>query len=209
MSFKTVREFERDIADFYGAPYAVAVDCCTHAVELCLRHTKPTTSVGIPTNTYISIPFTCKKLGIDFHWTETPWKNYYTIGGTDIVDAAVYFKQDGYIPYSFMCLSFQFKKPLNLGRGGAILCQHEQDYNALKKMAYDGRLDDEPWAEQAIDTVGYHYYMTPETAQLGIDKLPETALKTWPEWSYKDYPYLPDMPVFNKPQSQGLLQYYV
>ena len=37
MSFDTVKEFEQQIAKFYGAPYAVATDCCTHAIELCLR----------------------------------------------------------------------------------------------------------------------------------------------------------------------------
>lgn len=198
MSFKTVREFEKDIASFYDAPYAVAVDCCTHAVELCLRYTKPQHSIGIPTHTYISIPFTCEKLGLDWHWVDNNWEKSYNIKGTDIFDAAVHFERNSYIPLSFMCLSFQFKKPLSLGRGGAILCHYESDYIALKKMAYDGRIDDEPWGNQAIDTVGYHYYMTPETAQMGLDKLPVVAKQEWKEWSYKDYPYLPDMPVFNK-----------
>jgi len=196
MSFKTVREFEKSIADFYDAPYAVAVDCCTHAIELCLRYNTPTESVGVPTHTYISIPFVCEKLGIEWHWNDLEWENYYTLENTDIIDAAVHFKHGGYIPLSFMCLSFQFKKPLNLGRGGAILCHHKEDYDALKQMSYDGRVDDEPWAKQAITRVGYHYYMTPETAQMGIDKLPDVARQQWPEWSYKDYPYLPDMPVF-------------
>ena len=40
MSFKIVESFERAIADFYGAPYGVAVDCCTHGIELCIRHLK-------------------------------------------------------------------------------------------------------------------------------------------------------------------------
>ena len=38
MSFNKIKEFESKIAEFYGAPYAVAVDCCTHGVELCLRY---------------------------------------------------------------------------------------------------------------------------------------------------------------------------
>jgi len=197
LSFKTVREFETAIALFYDAPYAVAVDCCTHAVELCLRYTKPEVSIGIPTNTYISIPFTCQKLGLDWHWVENEWEEFYHIDGTDIIDAAVHLKRDGYIPLSFMCLSFQFKKPLSLGRGGAILCHYESDYIALKKMAYDGRVDDIAWAEQQIDTIGYHYYMTPETAQMGLDKLPDVADKEWRKWSYRDYPFLPDVPIFN------------
>ena len=40
MSFEVVRKFENAIAKFYGAPYAVAVDSCTHSIELCLRYSK-------------------------------------------------------------------------------------------------------------------------------------------------------------------------
>ena len=40
MSFEAVSKFEKKVAEFYGAPYAVAVDCCTHALELCLRYEK-------------------------------------------------------------------------------------------------------------------------------------------------------------------------
>ena len=196
MSFKTVRDFEKAISQYYDAPYAVAVDCCTHAIELCLRYLKPKTSIGIPTHTYISVPFVCEKLGLDWHWENNEWENYYTLGNTDIIDAAVDFRPHSYIPLSFTCLSFQFKKPLSLGRGGAILCHYESDYDALKKMAYDGRVDDQPWGDQAIDTIGYHYYMTPETAQMGLNKLPIAAKEQWPTWSWKDYPFLPDMPVF-------------
>ena len=65
-------------------------------------------------------------------------------------------------------------------------------------MAYDGRLDDQPWGDQAISTIGYHYYMTPETAQMGIDKLEEIQFEKFRNWSSADYPFLPDMPVFKK-----------
>jgi hypothetical protein len=37
--------------------------------------------------------------------------------------------------------------------------------------------------------------MTPETAQLGIEKL-ENVTEPTKEWSSNDYPYLPDMKVF-------------
>ena len=72
-----------------------------------------------------------------------------------------------------MCISFQFRKHLNLGRGGMILCPDKKSYYKLKKMIYDGRDPNVPWREQNIDSVGYHYYMTPETASKGIEKLPE------------------------------------
>ena len=56
MSFKAVENFECQIASFFGSPYAVATDCCTHAVELCLRRAAPQALI-VPTRTYISIPF--------------------------------------------------------------------------------------------------------------------------------------------------------
>lgn len=196
MSFQAVEDFERAIADFYGAPYAVATDCCTHGIELCLRLTGAT-DVSCPEHTYISIPFTFSKLNLTWHFRDQKWEDYYYIGNTNIVDAAVYFKRDGYIPGTLMSLSFQFKKPLGLGRGGAVLCSSPDEYVNLKKMTYDGRFGNKPWANQDIATIGYHYYMTPETAQMGLDKLPVVAQKEWRKWDWRDYPNLTNMTVFD------------
>jgi dTDP-4-amino-4,6-dideoxygalactose transaminase len=193
----TVAEFENAIKEFYGAKFAVAVDCCTHAIELCLRLIKPK-SVTSPKHTYLSVPMTFNKLAIPFKWIDYKWSDFYFITNTNIIDAAVYWKQGGYIPNTLMCLSFQFKKHLSLSRGGMILLDNEQQYNVLRKMRYDGRTDDLPWAEQQVDTMGYHYYMTPETAKLGLEKL-ELAKQTEPrKWSYQDYPDISKMPVFEK-----------
>jgi dTDP-4-amino-4,6-dideoxygalactose transaminase len=191
---KLVKEFERQIADFYNAPFAVATDSCTHAVELCLRYQPPKSIVTIPARTYISIPFTMIKLNLPYRFLDIAWRDYYFLEGTNIVDAAVYFKQNGYLKNTLMCLSFQYKKTLSLGRGGAILCSTQEEYDTLKKMSYDGRSDDVPWMEQDIKTVGYHYYMTPETAQLGIEQLKTAVPK--PRQGSENYPYLPDMEVF-------------
>jgi len=195
--FDKVAEFESAIAEFYGAPYAVAVDCCTHAIELSLRYNKVCAST-CPTNTYISIPFTFKKLNMKWKFEDKMWKDYYYLGNTNIIDAAVYWQAGGYVPNTLMCLSFQFKKHLSLGRGGAILCSTIEQYSNLKRLSYDGRNPNIPWAEQDIDTAGYHYYMTPETAQLGLDLLPQAKVLDAKRWTYKDYPYLPNMKVFNE-----------
>ena len=191
-----VEKFEQLIAEFYGAPYAVAVDCCTHAIELCLRLTKPK-HVLCPTRTYPSVPMTFNKLDIEWDFVDYNWNNFYFIGNTNIVDAAVYWERKGYIPNTMMCLSFQHKKHLSLGRGGMILLDNLTQCNELKKMRYDGRLDNIPWKEQDIDSFGYHYYMTPETAEKGIFKFC-TAEVTEPKlWSDKDYPDISKMKVFN------------
>jgi dTDP-4-amino-4,6-dideoxygalactose transaminase len=95
-----------------------------------------------------------------------------------------------------MCLSFQFKKHLSVGRGGMILTDNFESYEQLKKMSYDGRLPNIPWAEQDIDTLGYHYYMTPETAQLGLDRFSKAKDSEPKQWSWKDYPDLTNMSIF-------------
>jgi dTDP-4-amino-4,6-dideoxygalactose transaminase len=191
-----VEKFERLIANFYGAPYAVAVDCCTHAIELCLRLETPQRKINCPTRTYLSIPMTFMKLGLEWEFDDYDWEDYYYIGCTNIIDAAVYWKRNGYVSDSLMCLSFQFKKHLNLGRGGMILLDDEKQATLLRKMRYDGRLDNVPWKEQDIDTLGYHYYMTPETAQTGIYRFTSAEVTEPRKWSCKDYPNLSEMKVF-------------
>ena len=195
MSFKVIDDFEDKIAEFYGSPYAVAVDCCTHAIELCLRY-KEVKKFTVPPNTYPSIPNLAEKIGIEFEWEEREWKDYYQLGGTNIIDAAVLWKKNSYIPNSLMCLSFQYQKHLNLGRGGMILTDNKKDCEELKKMSYDGREWDVPWRDQNIKTMGYHYYMTPETASLGLEKLPD-AIKTKPkDWKLEEWPDLRDMELY-------------
>lgn len=195
-----VQHFENVIKYFYDAKYAVAVDCCTHAIELCLRLIKPI-GVTCPNHTYLSVPMTFEKLGLQWAFYDTYWEDYYHIGNTNIIDAAVYWKRNGYIPNTLMCLSFQFKKHLNVGRGGMILLDDYEQYVQLKKMRYDGRMtdiNDPPWAEQDVDTMGYHYYMTPETAALGLERFKVAEVTEARTWSWKDYPDLKTMRVFNE-----------
>ena len=124
-----------------------------------------------------------------------------------IIDAAVLWEKNSYIPGTYMCLSFQFQKHLSLGRGGIILTDNKNTAMELKKMSYDGRLPYTPWREQNVKSIGYHYYMTPETAQLGITKLPK-AIKTKPrQWVLEDWPDLTKMEVFKEPYHVGVDPY--
>ncbi len=196
MDFDKVEKFENKIAEFFGSPYAVAVDCCTHGIELCLRY-QNFSYINVPKRTYISIPFLAKKLRISLKWKDENWQDYYYLT-PNIIDAAVLWKPNSYIPNTFMNISFQFRKHLALGRGGCILTDNKKVALELKKMSYDGRLPNIPWREQNIETMGYHYYMTPETANLGIEKLPD-AIKTKPkQWTINDWPDVSKMKVFNK-----------
>ena len=194
MSFKVVSDFENEIATWFGAPYGVAVDCCTHGIELCLRYTEAT-YIEVPKRTYLSVPFLAEKLGITLLWKDEDWKDYYNVYG-NVYDAAVLWKEDSYISGTFMCISFQFQKHLSLGRGGMILTDNQDAMWELKKMSYDGREPDIPWRDQNVSTIGYHYYMAPEVAMLGSKKLPE-AIKTKPrDWVLEDWPDLTQMDIF-------------
>ena len=194
MSFQAITNFENEVAKFFGAPYAVAVDCCTHGLELCLRY-KKANNITVPRHTYLSVPMLADKLSLDLSWTDEKWEDFYYVT-EDIIDAAVNWKKDSYIPGTYMCVSFQFRKHLSLGRGGIILFDKEEDFDTLKKMSYDGRSPDESWSMQNIKTIGYHYYMTPETAELGLKKLPEAISRIPKKWVYTDWPDLTKMDVF-------------
>lgn len=195
MSFEVIKKFENKIAEFYGSPYAVAVDCCTHSIELCLRY-KEIKKFTVPPNTYPSVPNLARKIGVEFEWEEQNWSDFYFLGGTNIIDAAVYWKKDGYLKNSLMCLSFQFQKHLSLGRGGMILTDDKKARDELKKMSYDGREPNIPWRKQNITTLGYHYYMTPETAQDGLKKLPDAIKKKPKKWVLEDWPDLRKMKIY-------------
>ena len=197
MSFDNITNFEKRIASFFNAPHAIAVDCCTHAIELCLRQ-QDIRSITVPRRTYVSVPMLSNKLGIELKWKDEDWKDFYYIGDTNIIDAAVLWKKDSYIPGTFTCLSFQFRKHLSLGRGGMILTDNFDSSEELKKMTYDGRVRDVPWRDQNINTMGYHYYMTPETAAKGLAALPEAIIKKPKQWNISDWPDLTKMEIFKK-----------
>ena len=195
-SFQGITLFENKVAEWFNAPYGVAVDCCTHGLELALRYTEAN-EIKVPKHTYLSVPMLASKLNIKRTFVSNKWVDYYYI--TDnIVDSAVYWKKNSYIKGTYMVLSFQFKKHLSLSRGGMILTDSKDAYARLKSMAYDGRDQNssKSWVDQDIHSIGYHYYMTPETAELGLSKLPK-AIATKPRgWSSLDYPNLTNLKVF-------------
>ena len=59
--FDKILQFEKALAEFTGAPYAIMTDCCTHAIELCFRYDRVKTCVFTP-YTYLSIPMLMLKL---------------------------------------------------------------------------------------------------------------------------------------------------
>ena len=108
MAIDSVSRFEGRIAAFFGAPYAIAVDSATHGLELSLRYLKDherlreNVVLEIPTRTEMSVSFLPEKLGMEWVWKEERWEDFYYIGGTPVVDAAMLWREDSYITGTFM-----------------------------------------------------------------------------------------------------------
>lgn len=169
--FDAILEFEGKIAEYTGAPYCITTDSCTHAIEISFRILHDGTPVKFPCRTYLSILMNMHKLNIDYELIDIPWKKYYQFQGTNIYDSARHFEPGMYKSGSVQCLSFGRTKPLQIGRGGAILTDNKDFYVRASRMRSDGRdlFAHKLWIEQKEFEVGYHYNMKPEECIIGIN----------------------------------------
>jgi dTDP-4-amino-4,6-dideoxygalactose transaminase len=173
MSFDAIAKFERALGEFTGAPFVVMTDSCTHAIEMCLRYDQVKRTM-FPAFTYLSIPMTMRKLDISVGYTgNDEWIGEYQFLNTRIWDSARLLQLGMYRKGQMQCLSFGYSKPLDIGRGGAILLDDEAAYNRLIQQRSDGRdLSISPWEEQKVFVVGYHYRPTIEEAVRALELLP-------------------------------------
>lgn len=171
MSFQILFDFEQALADYTGAPYAVVTDCCTHAIELCLRFDQ-VKQCEFTAYTYLSIPMTMHRLGINYHLTDEQWSGEYQLHGTRIWDSARRLEPGMYRSGQMQCLSFGRTKPLELGRMGAVLTDDVEIYDVISHQRSDGRdLRTLPWPRQKTFDVGYHYCPTLEICAEGLARL--------------------------------------
>ena len=75
-----------------------------------------------------------------------------------------------YIPDTLYCISFHFKKILSTGKGGMILTDDKDAYEWFRAMRYDGRpsIFYNEMLKMSVEEIGYHMYMSPEQAVMGI-----------------------------------------
>ena len=188
MSFDSILKFEQELAEYTGAPYAIMTDCCTHAIELCLRYDQVKDTCFTP-YTYLSVPMTMHKLGIKYSYHtqlhRQQWVGEYKFEATRIWDSARRLERGMYRPGTLTCVSFGRTKPLEIGRGGAILLDDAEAYQVMLLQRYDGRdLSIIPWQAQDVFHVGYHYKPTTEEAELGSRLLPMVNEQS----KYVEYP---------------------
>lgn len=170
--------FEKKLSKFTGAPYVVLTDRCTNAIFLSMYYkiyyeNRKISEIVLPSHTYMSVPMTLKNLlNLNIKFEEIHWKKRYKVYD-NIYDSAVMFEKDMYESGTIQCISFQQKKILPIGTGGAILLDDIKTYEILKKLSYDGRdrfYSDRELIEKNSENIicGFHMNMTPDQAAKGI-----------------------------------------
>ena len=172
-----VKDFEESFCNYTGSKYAVAVDSCTNAIFLSLVYYKKyinneDITITIPSRTYISVPMQIINAGYKLNLIDYEWIGSYKLKNTPIIDSAQNFTKDMYIKDTFQCISFQFKKHLPIGRGGAILTDDVNAYEWLIKARHDGRNMYNQYGNiDNITTIGYHCPLLPNEAIKGLELL--------------------------------------
>jgi dTDP-4-amino-4,6-dideoxygalactose transaminase len=170
--FDTLFQFEAALAEYTGAPYVVATDGCTHAIELAMRYYQ-VEQCSFTAYTYISVVQCMRQLDIKYQLTDEFWQGEYQFHGTNIWDSARRLEPGMYRSGQVQCVSFGNGKPMQLGRVGAVLLDDVQAYQAISCMRSDGRnLKISPWISQQHFDSGYHYCPTLEDCARGLEKLP-------------------------------------
>ncbi|MCK9544909.1 MAG: DegT/DnrJ/EryC1/StrS family aminotransferase [Novosphingobium sp.] len=160
--------FEEKVAEYTGAPYAVAIDSCSNAIFLALMCVGVQgVEITIPSKTYMSIPCEIIHAGGKVSFYDYEWHGIYPLHPTPVYDAALRFTADMYLKDTFMCLSFTGpSKRLKLGKGGMILTDNKTAYEWFKRARMSGRRE-KPYMEDNFDMIGWNFYMLPELATMG------------------------------------------
>ncbi len=190
--FEIVQAFEDRVADYTGAPYAVAVDSCTNAIFLCCKYLD-VSEVFLPKKTYLSVPQSVIHAGGKVVFEDRAWQGVYRLNPYPIWDAAKRFTSGMYLKGQYMCLSFHVKKLLPIGKGGMILTDNKDAVGWFKKARYEGR-SAVPYHKDDIKMLGWNMYMTPQQAAWGL-----TLMQNYPEQVddlLEDYRDLTEFKIF-------------
>ena len=194
--YKIVQMFEEEVAQYTGAPFAVAVDSCTNALFLSCKYLN-VKEVTIPKKTYLSVPLSIIHSGGKVVFEDKDWSGIYQLKPYPIYDSAKRLTSNMYIPGNFMCLSFHIKKQLSIGKGGMILTDNYKAVEWFKKARYEGR-GEVNYKDDMIDMLGWNMYMTPQQAAHGLALLqnyPQHAEDLGENNGYRD---LTEFPVFKE-----------
>lgn len=190
--FQVVRDFENALCQYTGAPYAVTTTSCTMALLLavawCLRTPKMPDGrpnpvkigeeIEIPKYTYVGVPMSIVHAGGKPVFRDDPWVGAYQLRPLPVWDSARLLTGGMYVSwprvneiFPFVCVSFHWTKTLGIQQGGAILHGSPEADAWLRRARFDGRTEGVHPANDSFPHLGWHAYMSPETAAAGLVRL--------------------------------------
>lgn len=223
-AFKVVKDFERAVGEYTGAPYVVAVNSCTMALLLAvawsIRYESASMGVAlgnrrpgveIPRRTYVSVPMSIIHAGARPIFRDEHWVGKYALAPYPIWDSARRFtsgmfdekphherpiaKRAALLDRRMQCVSFHWSKILGIQQGGAILHNNPEADDWLRRARFDGRTEGVAPKDDNITSLGWHCYMSPEIAAAGLVRLHHLPLHN-ADLPNDDYPDLSQMEIF-------------
>lgn len=177
-----VFEFEKELAEYTGFKYAVALDSCTSALFLSLKwwdKNHPFTLVSIPSMTVPLVADALYEVGMLFEFDDrTDWVgSSYNILGTNVWDSAheldrgfrKFFPEDAVV-----CLSFYPTKSIGSADGGAILTDDKEMADWARQISTYGRNQTQKYGnswDYEVTMKGYKRHYTNLQAVLCLSQL--------------------------------------
>ena len=198
--YQVTKDFERTLCEYTGAPFAVAVNSCTAALQLALAALERPVNypeghswyVEIPRRTYCSVPMAIIRSHSYVQWRDENWRGAYQLKPTPIWDCARRFTSGMYIASQVQCVSFATTKILGIEQGGAILHDDAEVDSWFRAMRFDGRTEGTMPSNDTVRVIGHHCLMLPSIAAQLILKLHHLPRHNE---DLLDYPY-PDLSTF-------------
>lgn len=224
-AFKPVRDLERAICEYTGAPFAVAINSCSMALLLAVAWhmhqnfdllTMPVRwderpQIEIPQRTYVSVPMSIIHAGGRPTFRDEEWLGLYQLKPLPVWDSARWFTSGMYkrqivrqgdfliggapMTGQMVCCSFHVAKTLADTQGGAILLDDPEADAWLRRARFDGRTEHVAPKDNTITHLGWHAYMSPDVATRLLWRLARLPAHNEP-LPNDDYPDLSVMEIF-------------
>ncbi len=193
MSYQVVKDFESALCEYTGARFAVTTNSCSSALMLACKYFRPRTSISVPRRTYASVPMSMIHAGHAIEFVDRAWNGEYRLAPLPVWDSARRFTGGMYRRGDYQCVSFQTSKILGLEQGGAILHDNPEADEWLRRARFDGRLDA---SEKLPKQIGWHCYMNPSTAALGLQRLACLPRDNPDQCGYEAFPDLSELGIW-------------
>lgn len=158
---------ELELGAYTGAPFVVAVNSCTNAVQLALmweRWRRGALTVDLPRFTYPGIAHAVINAGHRLTFRDEEWVGEYQLLGTRVWDSAKRFTSGMYRTGMIQCVSFHISKICGVDQGGALLVDSDETARWLKRARFDGRTQGVPTSEDRYGEPAMHAYLSPTIA---------------------------------------------